>query len=208
MKYLLYIFSFVVFVAWCYIFFRDVIHPIYLEKKYKSDIFSKIQWINSKTLKVRDTELLNYIFLMQSKINISHEYKIQATTFNDSMEECNIKEILEAVQKEASESYFNTSLKLNDAVYRLNDEEYFYAFLVEFLNSNLLSSRLKFHEKMYKQHSEHMVTSFGLSYLKLYYLTTLYCENNVKLNRYVHCMSINIKRYIENKSVNTITYRP
>ena len=199
-----------------YIGFRDLIKPlyeeIYLQKKYKRNLFDKVQWIATKSFEdsnsyiiVRDN-LFEYIEQAQFSLNVEENFCID---FSNEQEKDFICKILDIHKQNIIDSFFRNSLTKHKDYYNLNNLEYYMFHLMNFLEKN--ERRDKFNEKVLYEffhkdevYRTYKLTDYGISYQKLYYITFLFCANNEKtkllLDNANHTLN-GIKKIIETREI-------
>ena len=168
-----------------YTLYKECVKPTYLGKLYTNDIEDKVRWIviksfsgtigNHRTSKtVRDMELFEYIEEEQYRLNVDDKYRIDFST-----EKNRVCEILETHRQMMIESYFFNSLKQDKAQYNLDYLEYYMWSLCCFLGNNLAK------------------TDHGITYYKLYYVVSRFCENNKNIKQFFVPTFNTIKYYLE-----------
>ena len=201
-----------------YVICKDVICPIYketfLKKKYTKDLFNKVSWIIDKSSSIRNDDLVNYIEREQYNLKVENNCCID---FSNESEKSFVCEIIETHKQFISDSFFCDSLTKDKFFYNLDCLEYYMFSLRGFLEKKQLETN-KFNDiVLYRffskegSYTTHKLTDDGVLYKKLFYITTLFCVNNEKINpSFTNPKSTlkSIKENLEKKEISFWSYRP
>ena len=157
--------------------------------KYRSNkrLYEKVSWCMIERKK-GSGEIFDCIWSFQ--YNFPEQYKIKQD------EKSNVAFILDAFQDALSNNYFDGSLSKSSKILRLTKEEYFFLALRDFLKKrecgislNGIEKYILLEKKSYGMwgtelySAKYRINNFGITYTKLLYFSSLYCENNARMEK-------------------------
>ena len=188
----------------------------------QKELLHQVSWWAISGFPGRTSSLLEYIYNIQSELDVETKYCIGIKDIG-AFEEQPAINILAACVKDMELKYFTGELNINRGIARLEHEEYFMFILNEFLskhryevtfneNSMYIITDTKYNEKRSGfgwEEATYKFTDYAVVYHKLYLLSALFREQNENIKKIYKLnknYSDSIKEALDKKEIRVRRY--